>query len=155
MEGYFAHVVERLTGAGYRWYETANFCRDGGRDLRSRHNLAYRLAGLLGIGVGAVSTVAGRRWRNTPRLPAYLEALEGRSSPCARSRSWTRTCARERVMLGLRLDELFEVNGEERVLDWDAVVRSPDSACSSPVRGSSGSRRGRFLGGGVSAELLA
>src|SRR4051812_33242663 len=32
MEGYFAQVVETLTAAGYRWYETANFCRtDGGR----------------------------------------------------------------------------------------------------------------------------
>ena len=27
MEVYFEHVVEALTGAGYRWYETANFCR--------------------------------------------------------------------------------------------------------------------------------
>ncbi len=26
MEGYFEQVVEALTGAGYRWYETANFC---------------------------------------------------------------------------------------------------------------------------------
>ncbi len=26
MEGYFEHVVETLTDAGYRWYETANFC---------------------------------------------------------------------------------------------------------------------------------
>src|SRR3989440_1515865 len=45
MESYFELVVERLTGAGYRWYETANFCRAAtradGRDLRSRHNLAY------------------------------------------------------------------------------------------------------------------
>ena len=44
MEGYFERVVETLTGAGYRWYETANFCRsperDGGRDLRAQHNLA-------------------------------------------------------------------------------------------------------------------
>ena len=27
LERYFERVVERLTGAGYRWYETANFCR--------------------------------------------------------------------------------------------------------------------------------
>ena len=27
MEDYFERVVARLTGAGYRWYETANFCR--------------------------------------------------------------------------------------------------------------------------------
>ena len=30
MEDYFERVVTRLTGAGYRWYETANFCRGGG-----------------------------------------------------------------------------------------------------------------------------
>ena len=39
MEGYFETVVETLTGAGYRWYETANFClekgRAAGRDLRA------------------------------------------------------------------------------------------------------------------------
>ena len=43
METYFERVVATLTGAGYRWYETANFCRrssGGGRDLRARHNLA-------------------------------------------------------------------------------------------------------------------
>jgi len=39
MEGYFEQVVDTLTTAGYRWYETANFClppeRAGGRDLRA------------------------------------------------------------------------------------------------------------------------
>lgn len=29
MEGYFERVVETLTSAGYRWYETANFCLAG------------------------------------------------------------------------------------------------------------------------------
>ena len=68
MEDYFERVVETLTGAGYRWYETANFCRvDGERDLRSHHNLGYWLGrDYLGIGVGAVSTVGGLRWRNAP-----------------------------------------------------------------------------------------
>src|SRR5581483_9653437 len=27
LAGYFEQVVETLTAAGYRWYETANFCR--------------------------------------------------------------------------------------------------------------------------------
>ena len=31
MESYFELVVETLTAAGYRWYETANFCLTGGR----------------------------------------------------------------------------------------------------------------------------
>ena len=77
MEDYFERVVEALTGAGYRWYETANFCRTGdGRDLRAHHNLGYWLGrDYLGIGVGAVSTVGGRRWRNAPSLPRYLAAL--------------------------------------------------------------------------------
>ena len=84
LEGYFEQVVDTLTAAGYRWYETANFCRrpedDGGRDLRSRHNLAYWLGrDYLGLGIGAVSTVGSVRWKNTPRLPAYLESLGERA----------------------------------------------------------------------------
>ncbi|MFL5912125.1 MAG: radical SAM family heme chaperone HemW [Gaiellaceae bacterium] len=66
MEDYFERVVSTLTGAGYRWYETANFCRG---DLRARHNLGYWLGhDYLGLGVGAVSTVAGVRHRYTPKL---------------------------------------------------------------------------------------
>ena len=37
MEDYFERVVATLTGAGYRWYETANFCRT---DAGSRSSLA-------------------------------------------------------------------------------------------------------------------
>ena len=86
MEGYFELVVTRLTEAGYRWYETANFALspelDGGRDLRSRHNLAYWLGrDYLGVGVGAVSTVDGLRWRNTPRLAAYAAAIGAGERP--------------------------------------------------------------------------
>ncbi len=129
MEGYFETVVRRLTQAGYRWYETANFCRAGeaagGRDLRSRHNLAYWLGrDYLGIGIGAVSTVGARRWRNTPRLPAYLEALRAGSRPARELEELTDDVrAVERVMLGLRLDEPLRVNGEERLLDRDALER--------------------------------
>ena len=90
---YFERVVARLTGAGYRWYETANFCRPptlaDGRDLRSRHNLAYwRGRDYLGLGIGAVSTIEGRRWQTTPRLGALPGRARGRASRLrARSRS--------------------------------------------------------------------
>src|SRR5207247_4261710 len=40
MEGYFELVVATLRAAGYRWYETANFCLDG---KRARHTLGYWL----------------------------------------------------------------------------------------------------------------
>src|SRR2546428_9624769 len=86
MEGYFELVVEQLTAAGYRWYETANFCREpgraGGRDLRARHNLGYWLGrDYLGIGIGAVSTNDQLRWRNAPRLASYVAALRGGTAP--------------------------------------------------------------------------
>src|SRR5204863_6325353 len=68
MEGYFETVVARLTEAGYRWYETANFCRPGApagaADFRAKHNLAYWLGrDYLGLGIGAVSTLDGVRRR--------------------------------------------------------------------------------------------
>jgi oxygen-independent coproporphyrinogen III oxidase len=162
MEGYFEAVVDRLTAAGYRWYETANFCRAaeaaGGRDLRSRHNLAYWFGrDYLGLGIGAVSTVAARRWRNTPRLPSYLAALTAGDRPERELEELSAdVLGRERVMLGLRLDEPFRVNGEEQLLDRDAlarlerlglVTRVGDELALTP--------RGRLLGGGVTADLLA
>jgi oxygen-independent coproporphyrinogen III oxidase len=162
MEGYFETVVGRLTAAGYRWYETANFCRSrergGGRDLRSRHNLAYWLGrDYLGIGIGAVSTLGDRRQRNTPRLPAYLEAL-GHGSPPDRELEQLdgETRGRERVMLGLRLDEPLILNGEERLLDAVALERLADLGlveCHEDQL--TLTPRGRLLGGGVTAELLA
>ena len=111
MESYFELVVERLTGAGYRWYETANFCRAssdaGGRDLRARHNLAYWLGrDYLGVGVGAVSTIEHRRWRNTPRLATYVGALARGERPERELEPLSEVVRRtERLMLGLRLDE--------------------------------------------------
>ena len=90
MEGYFERVVEVLTGAGYRWYETANFClppeRSGGRDLRARHNLGYWHGhDYLGLGVGAVSTIDGLRWRNTPASARYEGALARGDASAARA----------------------------------------------------------------------
>ena len=101
MEGYFELVVDTLTGAGYRWYETANFCREG---RRSRHNLAYWLGrDYLGLGIGAVSTVDGLRWRNAPGLPRYLAALAaGERPPRELEPLAAATRVQERLMLGLR-----------------------------------------------------
>ena len=64
MEGYFELVVATLRGAGYRWYETANFCRDG---KQARHNLGYWL--------GSASASA-------PSAPSAA-AAGGTARPCA------------------------------------------------------------------------
>ena len=158
MEAYFELVVERLTTAGYRWYETANFCRPGTRDLRAQHNLAYWLGrDYLGLGIGAVSTIDGNRWRNTPRLRAYLEELAAGRRPPRELEPLARDVQqRERVMLGLRLDEPLQVSGLDHVLDDAALGRLQKLGLVERANGMlSLTPRGRMLGGGVTADLLA
>jgi len=166
LEGYFEHVVQALTASGYRWYETANFClgptRAEGRDLRARHNLGYWLGrDYLGLGIGAVSTLDGVRHRNGPSLGAYLTALRSGQPPARELETLDReTRARERLLLGLRLDEPLEVRGVREVVDAAAAERLAERglvAFSADDREPTLTltRRGRFLGGGVTAELLA
>ena len=63
LEGYFERVVEALTAAGYRWYETANFC------------IAPERRGRAGPALAAQPRLLAR-----PRLP--------RRSASARSPRW-------------------------------------------------------------------
>ena len=166
MEGYFEQVVDTLTGAGYRWYETANFCLSGsrarGRDLRARHNLGYwHGSDYLGIGMGAVSTVAGERRQNGPGLTRYVEALtSGAKPPSEVEIIDSETHDREKLMLGLRLDEPLVVAEVGDALDRSALSRLAERGLvdvSTNGRGEeiSLTRQGRFLGGGVTAELLS
>ncbi len=164
METYFEQVVETLTAAGYRWYETANFCLTGararGRDLRARHNLGYWLGrDYLGLGVGAVSTIENVRRRNTPRLAPYVEALSRGSAP-ERELEPIDDLTRhtERVMLGLRLDEPLVLAGLEDAFDRGALARIEELGLATRTAGGESivlTERGRFVGGAVTAELLA
>jgi oxygen-independent coproporphyrinogen-3 oxidase len=161
LEDYFERVVARLTGAGYRWYETANFCRVDdarGRDLRARHNLAYWLGrDYLGLGIGAVSTIENARRRNTPRLGRYLEALAAGGRPEREVEELDADVrARERVMLGLRLDQPLPIAGLRHALDPTGLARVESLGLVEDLGETLAlTRRGRFLGGAVTAELLA
>jgi oxygen-independent coproporphyrinogen-3 oxidase len=167
METYFERVVQQLTDAAFRWYETANFCRApdqaGGRDLRSRHNLAYwRGRDYLGVGIGAVSTIEGRRWRNAPQLQRYLTALARRERPPRELEPLSaETLRRERIMLGLRLDEPLALRGLDSEVDEAALDRLGRLQLAELTESRDGdrrltlTRRGRMLGGGVTADLLA
>jgi oxygen-independent coproporphyrinogen-3 oxidase len=167
MEHYFDVVVERLTEAGYRWYETANFClapeQAEGRDLRAHHNLAYWLGReYLGLGIGAVSTVGTERRRNTPRLGAYLAALARGEQPEREVEPLDEaTRARERVMLGLRLDEGLPYAAAESSVDESALGRLERLGLATLRADGDGpgtlvlTPRGRRLGGAVTVELLA
>ncbi len=150
MEDYFERVVATLTDAGYRWYETANFCRDG---KRAEHNLGYWLGrDYLGLGVGAVSTLGNERRRNTQKIARYLRGRYDREIELLDEE----TRARERVMLGLRLDEPLPLNGLRPALDATGLARAEKLGLA--VDGGETlalTRRGRFLGGAVTAEILA
>ena len=150
MEDYFERVVDTLTAAGYRWYETANFCRDG---KRAEHNLGYWLGhDYLGVGVGAVSTLGNERRRNTPKLARYLRGHYDREIELLDDE----TRARETVMLGLRLDEPLPLGGLRSALDAEGLARAERLGLVVD-RGDTLAltRRGRFLGGGVTAEIVA
>jgi oxygen-independent coproporphyrinogen-3 oxidase len=161
MEGYFERLVDVLTGAGYRWYETANFCRVGDRDLRARHNLGYWLGhDYLGLGIGAVSTIAGERRKNCPSLTRYADALDaGLRPPREVERLDDATRARERLLLGLRLDEPVVLADVAEALDVGALDRLARRGLVEVDANGRGEEirltdRGRFLGGAVSAELM-
>jgi oxygen-independent coproporphyrinogen-3 oxidase len=150
----YRRIVAGLEGAGYRWYETANFARAG---HECRHSLAYwGAADYLGIGVGAVSTVGGRRWRNAPGTAAYAAALaRGEAPPRTEEPLDEDDRRRERWMLGLRLadglalgwagppdrPEALERLGAAGLLraDGDAVVLT---------------REGRFVQNAILHELM-
>jgi oxygen-independent coproporphyrinogen III oxidase len=154
MESYFERVVEALTGVGYRWYETANFCRPG---REARHNLGYWLGhDYLGIGVGAVSTLGDERRRNLPTLAGYLSAgLAGVPPPREVELLDPATRIRERLMLGLRLESPLPLAEVAAAVDGHALTRLVRLGL---VERSGGAlrltRRGRFLGGAVTVELL-
>jgi oxygen-independent coproporphyrinogen-3 oxidase len=68
---FFLLATERLEAGGLHAYEVSNYARPGRESI---HNQAYwEGADYLGLGPGAVSTVAGRRWRNRPHTALYTQ----------------------------------------------------------------------------------
>jgi oxygen-independent coproporphyrinogen-3 oxidase len=155
MEAYYELVVEGLRAAGYRWYETANFCRPG---RESRHNLGYwQGADYLGAGIGAVSTLGLERRRNRPSLPRYLAALEAGAAPPAEVEQLSAAeRAVERVMLGLRLDRPLPLGARElAVLDPGQVERLESAGMLVTGAGTIVlTERGRFVANDVIASIL-
>ena len=171
MEGYLELVVNALEGGGLslvrdvellpratgRGETRASGAPAGGRDRRARHNLAYwRGRDYLGLGIGAVSTVGALRWRNRPGLGAYLAELRAGRRPRREVEALDAdTKLRERLMLGLRLDEPLAFAGVADVVDTAGLdrlerlglaERREDALCLTA--------RGRRLGGAATVELL-
>ena len=92
---------ERLSAAGYGWYEISNWAQPG---HECRHNLLYWSQGeYLGIGCAAHSHRAGRRFWNLRTPERYVDAVEqGRSTEAADERLDPDGRRLEGLQLGLR-----------------------------------------------------
>lgn len=120
----FEETMEILASNGYEQYEISNYAKPG---CQCKHNLVYWNNGSWWpLGPAAAGHVAGRRWRNVPRLSLYnkhvglppIEAVE-LLSPCGQ--------AGETFMLGLRLIEGIPKNRVDRLLSvkdgaWRAEI---------------------------------
>jgi oxygen-independent coproporphyrinogen-3 oxidase len=101
-------ACKHFAAAGYARYEISNFAR---ARARCRHNLAYwRNADWLGIGAGAHSHHAGRRWKNVDDPATYAARVESGAAP----RAWEERVDPasqlfESLMMGLRLLEGVDV----------------------------------------------
>ena len=105
--------------------------------------------------------ISGERRKNAPGLARYVAALARRARPPSEIEVIDHeTHDREKLMLGLRLDEPLALAEVGDVLDRKALSRLAARGLvevSTNGRGEeiSLSRHGRFLGGGVTADLLA
>lgn len=95
----------RLSAAGLGWYELSNWAREDA--ARCRHNLLYwRSDDWWGVGPGAHSHVAGRRWWNVKHPAAYAGRLAAGRSPELDAEVVDEATDRlEQVMLRTRLRE--------------------------------------------------
>lgn len=98
---------DRLGRAGYRWYEVSNWAT--GDDHRCRHNLGYwRNHHWWGVGPGAHSHLAGRRWWNERDPDRWAALLAGGADPAVGREAVSPEEARtEDLLLGVRLAEGF------------------------------------------------
>jgi oxygen-independent coproporphyrinogen-3 oxidase len=98
-----------LGAAGYEHYEISNWARPG---RASRHNLTYwRDEPYLGVGAGAASSWAGRRYKNTPLVARYLAAIEGGTRELQEDeRPDPLTAIGDHFALGLRLREGLDLD---------------------------------------------
>ena len=146
-------VDERLSAAGYQWYEVSNWSRPGGQ---CRHNLGYWDGGQWwGAGPGAHSCVGSTRWWNVKHPNTYAQILGDASLPVAgfeeldaASRHTEDVLLRIRLRQGLPLELLSDAERERAAIAVADGLLTPE-----------GERlvltdRGRLLADGVVRMLL-
>ncbi|MDP9037117.1 MAG: radical SAM family heme chaperone HemW [Myxococcota bacterium] len=130
----FLAIDEALGLRGFRHYEVSNYAQSG---EEARHNLGYwRGDEYLGLGCAAVGfaridekggEARGIRWRNAAEPETYVDATrsareDSAAASCGHPTAESmepldaQTLLRERIMLGLRVDEGFDLEAAARSL---------------------------------------
>jgi coproporphyrinogen III oxidase-like Fe-S oxidoreductase len=144
---------ERLSAAGFDWYEVSNWSRPGGE---CRHNIGYWDGGeWWGAGPGAHGYVGSTRWWNVKHPNAYARSLADGLLPVADlERLDAATRHTEDVMLRVRLR-----NGLPVALLSEGERRRADTAIGDGLMTRDADRliltdRGRLLADAVVRTLL-
>jgi len=119
---FFLLTHQFLEERGYLHYEISNFARK--EEWLCRHNRKYwDHTPYLGLGPGAHSFRAGRRWWNLPSVRQYCEALKAGRAPLAGSETLTPDQLRlESLYLGFRTREGVSLEVIRQQPRWQAVL---------------------------------
>lgn len=156
----YEQVSERLSRAGFHWYEVSNFATD--ESGYCRHNLGYWRGGdWWGVGPGAHSHVAGARWWNVKHPARYAAACDAGDLPVdGGERLSDEDRHIELIMTALRLAEGLGLDAftdtEQRRADEQVAAgllrhRDPDHP-GGP--GYALTEKGRLLADGVVRDIL-
>jgi len=152
----YRYADEFLSAMGYSWYEISNWARPG---AECRHNLGYWRDGVWwGVGPGAHSFIAGRRWWNVKHPAAYAERLAAGVLPVAGVEVLSDADRHvEDVMLRLRLAEGLPT-AALREGEYAAAVRAAADGLLDADRLAAGrcvlTLRGRLLADTVIRDIL-
>jgi putative oxygen-independent coproporphyrinogen III oxidase len=145
---------ERLSGAGFQWYEVSNWAQSTA--AHCRHNLAYwRSSNWWGVGPGAHSHVGGTRWWNVKHPATYASRLAAGVTPSHAGEHVSATQQHtERVLLQLRLAEGLDT----ALLSVSERTRLPDLIARGLVQCHANrvtlTLEGRLLADAVTRDLL-
>jgi putative oxygen-independent coproporphyrinogen III oxidase len=125
---FFLLTADFLTARGYLHYEVSNFARE--ENYICRHNLKYwTRTPYLGLGPGAHSFLAGRRWWNFSSVEKYCAALNAGEAPVAGEETLTPEQIRlETLALGFRTREGVSLASLREQPGADAMIEALNQA---------------------------
>ncbi len=150
----FDVAMERLESAGFRHYEISNYSRPG---YESAHNRAYwNGEDYLGIGPGAVSTIAGRRWKNIADTAQYIQKIRETAPVISETEELTtKAAANEAVALQLRTAEGLALERAPHLTEADFQPLIEEELLARRDERLVLTRRGKFVADAIAEQLLA